>query len=307
MSPEERQNLVILYKVSQLEKSKALLEQQLWAGTTKEERAEERRIWLQKLLGTTQSAAGYRAAILALGDDGDAIWERVDSKKMATSAGAELAVEARKMVSDRKFFSLRAAVEEALKEYDARPVTVWINGVQVRRRNPVSKPSMLESQPPVVTSPPPPEADGKPFWETLRLLVVPFVATRLQGADPVVAEMMSLEFERDLKILMEDFQLRIHRAARTAKSHSKVALRSVSRTKLRAACDALDMAAPEFGKPVNIAEALSKKWKLARAYHPDSNGGLETESTREKLKAALEAYKCLEEYNASLSNGVNHA
>ena len=303
-----REELIARYKTASTEKEKAEIEQLLWSGTTQDERRDiVRRLWLSKLLNIDQGTTQCRSSILALGTPGEVIWIRIDNKMMTLSTGSRLACAARELALTCKM-PINEALTEVVADYDRLPLVAWVDGVQVRRKNPgspVSKPASLQAAVPEVPAPAPQPRDAeKPFWESLRLQVVPFVASKLQGADPVTAEMLSLEFERDLKILLQDFQLRIYRAARTTKDHAKVALKTISRTKVRAACEALDMVPPETGRPADLKVALSQKWKLARAYHPDANGGLQTESTREKFKAALDAYECLVEYNASLSTGV---
>ena len=295
---------------SPTEWEKAELESKMWElSTAVERKTMNRRLWVSELLGIPQSTVACHGALLASGDDSEILWVKLANNEVTLSTAAKLIVEAREWARSKQT-TVKLALEEVLRRYySERTFTSIVNGIPVRRRSPSRLPRTPEPAPPPPTPAAPAngaeEGAEKSFWDDFRSLVAPFVASKLKSADPIVAEALWREFERDLKILLGDFQRRIYRAARATNEQGKVALRTVSRTKVREACEALDLPVPHRdGEPVDLKAALSQKWKMAKAYHPDANGGLQTESTREKLKAALDAYDCLEQYNASLSIGV---
>ena len=300
MSKKDRDFWMELHKLPETsEKDKARLETYLWNDTTPEERAveNERRVWLSKLLGTEQSPIQYRSSIQAMGEVGDTLWERIASKTMSLSVASKLSIKARKRATIRKT-ALEIALSEVIQDYDALPNIAYVNGFATRRRNPGSVPI-------VPPEPPKPEAtdSSRSLFESVRQIVMPIVVSKIPGTDATTAEMLYRDFERDLKILLEELQLRVNRAAKTVKANSSVILHSVSWSRTQEACAILAIALPQRGGPVDMKLAKAQKWRLARAYHPDSNGGVENETTRSKLKAVLDAFDYLEKYNTILGKG----
>lgn len=298
----EIQALIARHKQASSEKEKAHIENDIWlTGTTPEDRSQyQRRSWVAKALGTHPSAIQRRVALLMAEPEADLLWERVENEKMPVSTAGSQLVNARKLQQALPGLSLRDALLRQLKEYDSWPSQRNRAG-QVYRKRP---PSRLTTQHTNATrtSVAWNQTNEKGFWAELRKHLATFMQGRFEGADPLVADKLFRDFERDLKVLFDEYQSKLYRQ-RTQEHRAKRDIALIGFSNIQQACLTLGMEPPKRGEPVDLALARQKKKKLARVYHPDSNGG-GNEGTNAKYEEALSAFSVLEDYNAQLGSST---
>lgn len=296
--PEPTQAGLILekYHKATSEKERALLEQALWQTLSADVRKRmNRRAWLASLTGETEFAVENRLFIFGELEATD-LWDRIEKDKMPLTTARERLREAKALV-DTQGLSLKDAIAARLKEYDTWPTHTTKKG-QPFRKKPSSRfadlSEVVDPSKVVRLS----ETD-RGFWSRMRHQLAQFAASRFKGADPIIAERLYREFERDLKVLFDEFQSRLSRL-RQREKRDRMATATVKYSQVRDACVALCMDPPSRGKPADLDLARSKKKKLARVYHPDVTGG--DEGTRAKYEETLAAYSVLEDYNDQLKH-----
>lgn len=280
------------------EKDKAVRERALWAMAGPEIRKVEfRRDFLKRLLNEPTSGTQYRQTILAIGEAGEPLWRRIHEKQLLLGTGADLASKAKKMERTQNV-ELSIAVLEALKEYDSLPFTRLVDGVPVRIPGPKGR-STPEEQPTFQHL-----DTGRQFWLDFRATVTTYFEKKCEWMDSSTREILKREFETDLKVLIEQFQSKIHNAQKREKGQREVALVALTRSKILDACTTLHMDPPAVGGQVDMDKARKQKKLLARAYHPDSNGGDST--TQEKYIAVMQAFQVLETYSKQTNAAQLH-
>lgn len=285
----EVDELVALYQQATTEKQKAEVEAKVWAAAPPDMRKSfNRKDYLSLALNVNKYEPGCRQAVLSLGVAGDELWDRIHSGKLSLNAASKLAAKARKLRS----LPLAEAVKSVLKEYDDLPNVCWVGGIPTRR------PALRKTDKRTAAA----EANERSFWESYRGLVEPYVKGRLKNTDPLKAEVLWRAFEKDFRILLDDFQRRLSRVEQEAREGVEAARKQVTRVKLLDACNALHMDPPRLGEPVDLKMAAQQKKRLVRLYHPDAHGG--DESTRPEYEAVLAAFDSVESYNQQFSNGV---
>lgn len=296
--PEPTQAGLILekYHKAASEKERALLEQALWQTLSVDVRKRmNRRAWLASL--TNESEHSVENRLFLFGElEATELWDRIEKDKMPLTTARERLREA-KALMEVQGLSLKDAITARLKEYDTWPTHTTKKG-QPFRKKPSSRFADLseaaDSSNVVRLS----DTD-RGFWSRLRHQLASFAASRFKGADPIIAERLYREFERDLKVLFDEFQSRLSRL-RQREKRDRMVTASVKYPQVVAACIALCMDPPGRNKFADLDLARSKKKKLARVYHPDVTGG--DEGTRAKYEETLSAYSVLEDYNDQLKH-----
>lgn len=290
----ELEELLAKYQVALSEKAKALLEQALWLTLSAEERRlTSRRNWLCAL--TKCSGRAIESRLFLFGEpEATDLWERVERDHMPLTTARERLTEA-KALSESSGIALKPAISMRLAEYDTWPAHRTVRGQPFRKKPPTRLGSISEVESPrrVVRL----SETSRGFWSKLRHQLAQFAASRFKGADPIIADRLYREFERELKVLFDDFQGRLSRL-RSREKRDRLVNVAVKYPQVVAACLALCMDPPVRNQPVDLDVARSKKKKLARVYHPDVTGG--DEGTRAKYEETLSAYSVLEEYNDQL-------
>lgn len=298
MMPEKQpaifDELLEKYRATKPERERAYLEQSLWQTLPAEERKQlNRRNWLCEV--TKESARSIENRLFIFGEpEAGELWERIERDQMPLTTARERLKEA-KALSESSNLSLKTAISARLQEYDTWPAHHTVRG-QPYRKKPPSRFEALsnstEARKVVRLS----ETD-RGFWSRLRPQLAKFAASRFKGADPIIAERLYREFERDLKVLFDEFQSRLSRLRQREKRDRMLHV-TVKYPQVVAACLALCMDPPSRNQPADLSLARSKKKKLARVYHPDVTGG--DEGTRAKYEETLSAYAVLEDYNDQL-------
>lgn len=282
---------------SKTERERALVEQELWSKHLSPELrgAFHRRAWVGRVTKQPVNAVEHRSALLAAEPASLPLWERTRSEQMPLTTAYSQLHAAKKLAQAHAGMSLEAAVTKQLEEYDTWPIHHTRSGKPFRKR-PLSRlkgRTTTEYVPKVWD-----QKSDRGFWSELRKHLAGFVQSRFEGSDPVVADKLYREFERDLKVLLEEYQSKLYRHRRSEKRQRRtIALMSFDAVK--AACETLGIESPERGVQVDIEQARQKKKKLARVYHPDANGGGNA-GTNARYQEAIEAFAVLEEYNQQI-------
>lgn len=305
MTPETQSSdsdeLLAQWNATTSEKQRALLEQALWQTIPAEARVGmSRRTWLTDV--TKDSARAVESRLTIFGEPEAAeLWERVERDQMPLTTATERLKEANIVVAATGV-PLAVALTARLKEYDTWPLHHTKRGQPFRKK----PPSRFEDLSKVHVTPTAKSSrasdSDRSFWARLRPQLSDFAASRLKGADPIVAERLYREFERDLKVLFDEFQSRVFRFRSQAKTDQMLNV-TVKFPQVQRACLALCMDHPTRGHPADLDRARIQKKKLARLYHPDTTGG--DEGTRAKYEEAINAYSVLEDYNNQLKQVEN--
>ena len=298
MMPEEKASpLVVLlekYNETTSEKDRAYLEQAIWQTLPLADRKKtNRRNWLCEV--TKDSARAIENRLFLFGEPEAAeLWERIERDHMPLTTARERLSEA-KALSESSSLPLKDTIAARLKEYDTWPAHRTVRGQPFRKKPPSRFGDISEVEDPrrVVRL----SETDRGFWSKLRHQLSKFAASRFKGADPIIAERLYREFERDLKVLFDEFQSRLSRYRQLEKRDRRLNV-TVKYPHVVAACLALCMDPPSRNQPADLGVARSKKKKLARLYHPDVTGG--DEGTRAKYEETLSAYSVLEDYNDQL-------
>lgn len=282
------------YRATTSEKDRAYLEQALWQTVPTEERRQlNRRNWLCDV--TKDSARAIENRLFLFGEpEAVELWERIERDRMPLTTARERLREAKALTETSKL-TLKEAIAVRLKEYDSWPAHHTVRGQPFRKKPPTRFEALSGVEEPhkVVRL----SETDRGFWSKIRHQLASFAASRFKGADPIIAERLYREFERDLKVLFDEFQGRLSRLRQREKRDRMLNV-TVKYPQVVAACLALCMDPPSRNQPVDLDVARSKKKKLARVYHPDVTGG--DEGTRAKYEETLSAYSVLEDYNDQL-------
>lgn len=273
------------------EKERAVRERAIMAmakGTTK---GLNRFEVLKQLAGIEIYTARNRSDILSIGEAGEVLWKRIHNKEMLPSTGRSVAINAKKIAAI-KGKDLSEAVLDALKEYDALPVIRTVDGIPYRSANSKSNPTPEMAEGRFAQIEP---GKDREFWLNFRSTMSEYMEKRTEGLDSSTRELLKRGFETDMKIVIDQFLSSIYREQKKAKAQTAVVATAVTRQKVLHACEALHMDPPSINQPVDMEKARRQKKLLARAYHPDSNGGDNT--TQDKYIAVIEAFETLEAFS----------
>lgn len=278
-------DLVRKWHAAETQRAKAVIEAELWDA--RPEPGKCRPAYLMEVLGLSEGIDKItaRQALFNAGPLADVLWDRVDAENSALPVrrAATFLCAARK-----KTGPLDAALVNILAEYDALPLLLTNRGKLTRRRN-----TSRIRRPNDVAVPRSPSS----FWAKLRLDIGNFAADRLVDLSPFHVEQLTSSLERDLKILFEEWQVKISEAkneAAKAAQPSKI----ISRRRLVQVCTVLSLTPPRIGEPPNMVLGKKRWRRLANEYHPDKHGG----ATVDQFHAVKEAWRTLQEYDEQLKN-----
>lgn len=311
----ETEELVAQYKElsgAMTQKERAEIEAKIWdarppgmdhplKGRPKAPQKHKKENYLHQLLGG--KAVGefiIRAQIHNAGRPADPLWERIE-KDYSLYTAVEILREARKNTPDGLNGSLVKAIADAMKEYDSRPHKRHVgNGRITRSRSPTRLPNpreaVKEAIKPVTRRKMENPENTRAFWDELRKHVAGFIAPKLMGAPPIIADKLYKEFEVELKSLLEHFGTKL---SRMSKEERTGVFTEIHRKRLIDACRRLSMDPPKPGKPVDGGLARTQWKRLVKLYHPDKHGG--SEHTRIAYEDVNAAYAAIQQYNESFN------
>jgi hypothetical protein len=294
----------------------ATLEETLWRMYLAEDAAnhpqtpgENRTIRLRQpfaaSLGESQRSTSERKMLFMLGVVAEPLWKRLHDKQMLLTTASRVAREA-KIVGMERGISLRDAIDEALKEYDALPFCIFLKGIPVRRGHFSKTPKEPKTKTTRYTVPTGSAAKSEDYlvWQKLQQDMIAFVEKKIGKDAGLTASTIVKDFTVGMKVLIHEAQNKIKRAVELQQETAKA--RRVPRHAVVSACNTLKMDHPSVNQQVNLELAKRQKKILARLYHPDAHGG--SDRTRLLYEEALAAYDLLEMYNLQLEpNGEpNH-
>lgn len=270
------------------EKEKALLEQQIW-NLVPSPRTVFRREYLRDVLGISQNESELRSKLLNGGDVSEQLWTLVHERKMTLRTASDLFSQARQR-SLTGTIKLSDAVEEALKNYNERPFGgTTEKGIPYRFREPKRRTSGSVAERPTASH-------NESFWGTIQTSLQTYVENTVPDIDPVAAATLIKEFRTELKVLADQFQMKLKRAAEISAYRLPTRSSAVTFNEVVRACELLHMDPPrERGGQVDMVRAARQKRTLARNYHPDTAG--DNEVLAEKYLIIMEAYQTLEVYS----------
>lgn len=283
------------YSAAMKEREKAEIEYKLWDLAPPESRvadAHARENYLVSLVDGNQHDHRKRAYLYNAGPAADILWERVE-RDYALNTAVYILQAAKKTRLDLSENALREAIATGIREYDSRPQKrILQSGKVARARSPIRLPTLQEAIKPFRRKKPP--VDAREFWDELRKLIASHVGPRLATTPKLMQDRLYKEFEMDLKVLIDAMQNKITRL-----SKQDGGILEVHRKHVTEACRTLSMDPPKPNKPVDLTQARKLQRKLARHYHPDTNGG--DASLSSLYQQVMKAYETLEEYNESLN------
>lgn len=247
--------------------------------------------------GMSQRAVAERKMLLMLGHVADPLWARMGAKQMLLSTAARVAREA-KLIGMSRGISIKDAVLEALKDYDALPFSIVVDGVPVRRGSFTNRLKENDKTVPKYTMPAGSAAKSDDYlmWQKIQQDMIAFIEKKVGGVPGLTATTIVKDFTVGMKVLVHEAQNKIKRAADLQMETAKA--KRVPRHAVVSACNTLKMDQPGVNQPVNLELAKRQKKILARLYHPDAHGG--SDRTRLLYEEALAAFDLLEQYNSQL-------
>lgn len=286
-------------------RERAELETEIWSLVPAAERrvdgaSQGRGVWLARAIGGTRLDYDIRCNLMTWGDVVDVLWERVEAD-MTLSTAIDILRSAKKRPGE-----MAEAVLGALAEYDARPNTTKLpDGKVIRKKALTSLPDRrgggsgvgrdrrAEKERRRASS-----GAGETIWARVRGELGGHIAERLGDLDPRIGEEIYRDFERDLNLLLGEYQDKINRIRTRAGAEIKVSRRLVID-----ACAVLALDPPSPGKAADLGAARKQRGRLAKVYHPDANGG--DESMRPQYERVIQAYERLDDYNAAIGRKVS--
>ena len=190
-------------------------------------------------------------------------------------------------------------LQVTLAVYDALPVGAIrkSDGKTFRRKKQSSMPTFDEAQLLKLVSGRRNKTNGagttnqtKLFWDIVRNATSSYLVSRLDGADPSVAEQLYQEFEIELKALMDGFSARVHIQRDVAKEQRQRSDRTV-RKHLKEALSIFGMDIPRKGKPFDLLLLKKRYRKAAATYHPDKHPPDSREVMQDKFYAVTRSYE----------------
>lgn len=236
-----------------------------------------------------------RGRLLNGGTVADPLWTRVNKGEMPLGTAVQLLAKGRKRANEAGV-NAAAAVAAILAEYETQGYTTKMpDGKVFRRKAPSAIPRPVPQSFKKAKKARKDDASGRAVWQQIREALASLVHDRLEDAEPVMQDKLIGEFERDLKVMLDQLQQKLYRMSVQAKANAPFTTRGISRRALVEACRTLHMDPPPVGALVDEKQAKKQKHKLAAVYHPDAHGGDET--TRPQYEAVLAAYTEVEKYN----------
>jgi len=303
MTAAELNQVALQYRLdrdSLTEKDKAIRERALWAMASPETRkSETKRDFLQRLVGEVQYSTTARQAILVGGDASDVIWKRIDDKQMLLKTGSLLVIKAKKIAAATNV-DMATAITGVLAEYDALPVVRTANGIPYRSGSTKGKASFDPT--PFLQAD---QMKNRGFWVHFRTALSGFLEQNAVGIDASTKELLKKGFETDVKVLVDQFLSVVRREQSKGKERVALLTVAITRGNVLDACEALHMDPPQADGRVDLEKARRQKRLLARAYHPDSNGGDET--MQGKYVVVIQAFQTLETYSEQFNAETHRA
>jgi hypothetical protein len=283
--------LVKQYKTSassMTEKEKAALENQIWE-LVPSPRALYRRDYLKQTLNIPPNESEARSKLYHGGAEAERLWELIHSRKMALRTAADLFSKARQR-SLSENLKLDDALDEAIEEYNSRPYGGTTQaGIPYRFGEPKKRKQRVVTTKPLASS-------DDSFWGTLQASLQEFVEKSVPNLDPGSAAILLKEFRTELKVLADQFQMKLRREAERTAFSLPTRSGSVTFKEVVRACELLHMDPPiKSGEAVDLSKAARQKRVLARNYHPDAAG--DSPVLAEKYLIVMEAYETLEAYS----------
>lgn len=290
------------------QRDRAQVEGEIWALVPASDRkvggkAKGKSHWLAAALGASSAEYEHRANLLSWGPVVDVFWERLETD-MTLSTAIDLLRTAKKLPGE-----IGEAVQKAVRDYDALPnATKLPDGKVIRKHGLASLPDRRERVDRRATERERERereregtrtrvngsAETETVWNQIRGALGSYIAARLVGLDPRVAEEIYRDFERDLNLVVDDYQRKIDRTRSAGEKGNRITRRMVV-----SACSDLALDPPRPGVSVDLGAARRQQRKLAKLYHPDSNLGDET--TRALYERVIQAYQRLDAYNEGLA------
>lgn len=292
----DREEVIALWRVAKTHQLRASFEERLWqAAPGPARQGRKRQQYLGALLDDAPSSRYHieqRGRLLRAPQE---LWDRVEAGMPLRTAVVVL-TRARKRKMDGTD-SLEVCVQLELEAYDKIPNTVCLpDGTVIRKR---AMDALPQRKPPM-ESPLGKKSQGRPrsaasFWNKLRREVADYAAERLRGVSEVVADQLWRSLERDLNVLLDDWQKRLYQE----RHRNSLPVVVVGRKTIVEFCRTLHLDPPAMGGLVDLAQA-KRRWKrLANEYHPDRRG----ESTRHIFEAVKAAWDGIQQYNAQIGSG----
>jgi hypothetical protein len=276
---------------SPTQKQRAILEEQIWDAVP-DKKGKKRRIYLSKLLGVSQYEICLRQYLLGTVSE-DLLWDKIEEGTLPLDSANRLRSKAMKRAALGKG-SPEEEIKKCLAEYYSLPEVRLPSG-KVMHRTTTSRLRDPREEPPRARK----SRKESGFWSDLRGRVTAYLAKQLPELDAVEHNHAWGNFQADLKSAIDALRTAIRRHVTNKTTLDKARL-VVTRHKVLEACDQLTVDRPAVGKPVDIDEARRKKRAMAREYHPDHSGSLDTEAM---YRAAIEAFDTIEAYNLQLGEG----
>jgi len=278
------------------EREKGLAEKEIWEACDRSVRKRwRRRNYLAVNISRTEAQVQVRETLINAGEVAEDLWRRIDAGTILPRTAQKLLCRAKERAG--KGETLQSAVDQLLAVYDSLPVVKTADGREFRRRNPSDLPRPEHPKPKKRGKK---DEDSRRFVFTqIRELVGTYMADRFEGLDPIMAERLWMDFGKQLNALLNEFQGRVYRHAKSERETQNL-LAQISRRVLIEACHTLRMDPPRVGAPVNMTIAKRQKRTLARVYHPDANAG--DHSMTSQYDEVVKAFDLIEQYNRQIGS-----
>lgn len=267
------------------EYEKAELEQEIAKLGHPQKGSKPRNIWLRNTLGGGVNTYQFRYFLFSRAAQAAPLWERLNEETLSLRAAIRLFRSAKKR-SKTNHIDFDEALATELREYDALPyVRTGPSGIPFRSPAPKTLKKAKDNP------------ETKDPWYKLRIVIAEILEDRTpEDIDPALRDKLWGNVEKDIKIVIEEFQQRIYDVRKAEKTKKELSQRTL-RNHLVAACRTLAIDPPKKGKKIDLAKAKRQKKRLARDYHPDTTGG--DPHRTQKYQEVLEAYQVIEQYAAT--------
>lgn len=282
------------------ERGKAVREKALWEACMREgahrsgERKHMRREWLRDVVGVPIKESERRQSLLSVGSAAEPIWEEIEHRNLHPQSASVMLTIAKVFAHDENI-PMREAVPRAVASYNARPITIMVDGMVVKKRelSPRGSPRPRAAGIRSKRKQEKPATEEAPFLNQVRKQLLEHVESQLKHSPPFVADLLTRNFRVGLSVLFDDLRRGLKKAIEQDASYVNTA--SAERKRVVAACHTLNVPVPRVGKPVDLKAALLNRRRLAFEYHVDRHGG--DTSTAHLYIEVNNAYDTLEKYN----------
>lgn len=275
----------------------AIYERDVWleVRSTQETHGQGLEHWFTKVVGAKNRDVRLRSALLGHDEAASELWKRIDAKDLSPSSA--LAVLRTALLSSaNQGTSMKDAVTQALARYDKLPfVSRSKDGYLFRRPHAKVRKKKKEKRVYVPKMSPQVQASHSAFWDSIKEQTEAYLTSALPHTDPVFISSLRVDLVVMLKVVAQDFRRAVVKAlARDLHAATMEPFEGVSHEKMEEACLVLKLVPPEFGTPVDMNLAKSRKRSLVHEYHPDKTQG----ATGDAFMQVMDSYDVLEEYNS---------